>query len=434
MVDSGLLLAKGLIYKNEQFRLNLDSMEVNNPHLLVIGESGSGKTTLMKKIIEDMYLKGKTIFLIDFHGDMEMPDENYIKYTPRQSPNGVNPFELELDEQSGGVIIQAEIISMMLNQYFMDNKLGKKQLNLLKQLIIDTYKLKKIYDSDSNTWTKEVPKMKDLGILIKYIKQVIEKGSFNRNRILNESFDRLNEFLPDDLKETLKDSLKNIEDELKNIEDSEDENDMFADINIEYYTQSSSKRTFDGLFVYLEEIVKMTIFNGEKARIIKGINRLDFSSFTQVNKPLIAKFLAEFTAQKLFRATMLRGNYEDLDYVMDNTRFDRVLIFDESKLALPHGMEKNNPYNIMNRITTEARKFGISLVLASQSLEHYSQEMLSNIFTKIILRVKSNNYKSVAKTLGLKEDFISSTFDNNKGRPAIIETKGTKYSYLIENF
>jgi hypothetical protein len=118
----------------------------------------------------------------------------------------------------------------------------------------------------------------------------------------------------------------------------------------------------------------MTIFNGENLESQKGVNRLDFSAFTQVNKPLIAKFLAEFTAQKLFRASMIRGQYSELSGVPESSKFDRVLVFDESKLALPNGAEKNNSYNIFNRICLESRKYGLALFLASQRVKHYSKK------------------------------------------------------------
>ena len=433
MVNDGLLLATGLVYKQEKFTLNLDAKEVNNPHLILIGESGSGKTTLMLKLIMEMYLKGKTIFLIDFHGDMKINGENYIKYTPRNSPYGVNPFELEIDEDCGGVNIQAEVMTVMLNQYFMDNKLGKKQINILKQLIIDTYKINGIVDKDINTWSNKVPRMDDLGNLVNYIKKIINTGIPCNKKLLEESIENIKRYLPKELAKDAKESIEKIEETIDGIETNENKN-KFEAIDINFYLSSSVKRVFEGLYVYLEEITKMTIFNGEKPKIIKGINRLDFSAFTQVNKPLIAKFLAEFTAQKLFRASMLRGHYSDLSNVPEGSKFDRVLVFDESKLALPHGTEKSNSFNIFNRLITESRKFGLALFLASQRVEHYSDEILSNVFTKIILKVKANNYKSIAKVLGVKEDFIADTFNRTNGRPAIIETNGNKHSYLIENF
>ena len=378
-----------------------------------------------------MYYQSKTVFLIDFHGDMGISGENYIKYTPRNSPYGVNPFELEINAETGGVKIQSEIITSMLNQYFMDNGLGKKQRNILRELIVDTYKTKGIHEEDMNTWDKEVPIMEDLGKLVNYIRKVINAEVHSNFGVLQESIKNIKNYMPKDSFEKSKESIEKIEEVINDI-NMENEKQIYGNINLGYYLHPSVKRVFEGLYVYLEDIVKMTIFNGEKPKITKGVNRLDFSAFTQVNKPLIAKFLAEFTAQKLFRASMIRGQYSELSGVPEGSKFDRVLVFDESKLALPNGAEKNNSYNIFNRLVSESRKYGLALFLASQRVEHYSEEILSNIFTKIILKVKANDYKSVARALGLKEDFVANTFSITKERPAIIDTNGSKHSYIIE--
>ena len=54
MVTNGLLLASGLVHKQEQYRLNLEGKGISNAHLLIAGGSGSGKTTLMVKIIKEV--------------------------------------------------------------------------------------------------------------------------------------------------------------------------------------------------------------------------------------------------------------------------------------------------------------------------------------------------------------------------------------------
>ena len=424
-MSNGLLLARGLVQKDLTFHLDLDAHKVRNPHLLLVGGSGVGKTTLMLSAIEEMRLKGKTLFVIDFHGDMEIAGENHIKYTPRNSPFGVNPFEIEKNEESGGIKMQTEVIALMLGSYFID-KLGKKQENILKRLIQDTYSFKGMIDDDVSTWDLEPPTMSDLYLVSNYVKNMIDaEEEESRDVIQLERLNNLmNSFSPKDL-ESLKEKLDGIESYIRDGKCDE----ALDKIDLSYYRHSSIKRTFDSLYVYLEEICTMGIFNGATPRLIRGVNRLDFSAFTQVNKPLIARFLAEFTAQKLFRASMASGHYNQ----RDGDKFNRVLVFDESKLALPDGKEKSNPYNVMNRIVTESRKYGLALFLASQRLDHYSQEILANIYTKIILEIKPTDYKSAATALGVKEDFLADTFSTQKGRPAIIETSGNKFSYLIED-
>ena len=169
----------------------------------------------------------------------------------------------------------------------MDNGLGKKQRNILRELIVDTYKSKGIYEDDMNTWTKEVPIMEDLGKLADYIRKVLNAEVNTNVGILKESIKNIKSYMPKESFEKTKESIEKIEEVVNDI-NIENEKQLYGNINLGYYLHSSVKRVFEGLYVYLEDIVKMTIFNGEKPRITKGVNRLDFSAFTQVNKPLIA--------------------------------------------------------------------------------------------------------------------------------------------------
>ena len=85
---------------------------------------------------------------------------------------------------------------------------------------------------------------------------------------------------------------------------------------------------------------------------------------------------------------------------------------------LPHrqlgrtGKEKENPYNIFNRIVTESRKYGMGLIIVSQRPSHFPQEVLANTFTKIILKTNSNDYKDAIKNLGIKNKELLKTADN----------------------
>lgn len=435
MVEKGLYLADGLVYKSKKFIFNPDAKYVKNPHLLLVGGSGAGKTTLMLKILENASLEGKTVFLIDFHGDMMIDSENHIKYTPRNSPYGINPFELEMSEESGGVDMQAEVVAIMMDTYFFD-KMGKKQQSIMKRLIIDLYASKGIHDNDHTTWINKPPTMKELNKLIQYVHSEIEILENSDDITITRESDKqiarnaivtIKNILIKNSKEETRytNAIKTLSDEIDTLKETRN---GFSSIDISFYAQKTNKRSFESLFPYIDEVSRMSIFNGEKPRITSGINRLDFSAFTAINKPNIARFLAEFTAQKIFRASMNSGTFAGHDGI----KFRWVLAFDESKLALPSGREKSNPYNIMNRIVTEARKYGLALFLASQRLEHYNDELLANIYTKIILDTKASDIVAISKAMGVHVDIVKQTFSSATAglRPALIDSGGVN-SYII---
>ena len=448
-LDSNKLhIANGLIKKTKRFELSLDDDHLENPHVLISGGSGSGKTTLLKTLIKNFKDLGKVMVIIDFHGDMYIEGENLIEFTPTNSPNAINPFELETHPKKGGVSVQAEAVALMLGTYFFDKgRMTKKQQNTLEKLIVDTYAAKGIYQDDQNTWQKEPPTMKDLYLVFVYVvsggsKKDETEGDYNTSLITSQFNALMNVLLSfdDEQAEIYKEQLTKIEQYIKQKistmqdDDNKEASDKdldFSRIDLNYYLQKSNFKTLENLFSYIEKIANLSIFNGKAPKLKRGINRMDVSSFTSIGKPLTAKFLGEFIAQKFFRSSMLRGEYSKLDNVGANKKCDRVLIFDESKLALPTGTEKENSYNIMNRIVTESRKYGLALVLASQRLSHYSEEILSNISTKILLGAKSNDYKNVARVFGVKEDVVKNTFSYKNKRTALIEVSGECDIYEI---
>jgi len=412
---------------SEKFILDLDKTE--NPHLLLAGGSGAGKTYNLKKVIKDLANKYKVIIVIDYHGDMGIEGENLLEYSFHKDTFGINPFELELNPKRGGVLIQAEYILNMLVTYFFDKgRTSQKQKNILERLIVDTYALKGIYQDDVESWKKEPPTMKDLRFLFNEIIKCYnnEFKSFKRqieNLIYDSKQGEIKEFkLTDDLKKIFskfKEKLKE-----KNIDIDQEKDASLENISLDFYLNETVFKSVENLYSYIEKITKLHIFNGKTPKLKRGINRFDLSAFTANNQPLTAKFISEFIMQKFFRATMIRGEYSKYDKKIPNTKFDRVMVVDESKLALPHGAEKENPYNVINRIVTESRKYGLALILASQRLSHYSEEILSNIYTKMILGANSNEYKIVSKVLGVKESYIKDTFEK-KNRMVII-SQGNK--------
>ncbi len=451
-----LHIANGLVKKTKAFRIDLDDDSLTNSHILLSGGSGTGKTTLLKRILDYQRSRDKVIIVIDFHGDMDIEDENLIEFTPTDSPNAINPFELELDPKKGGVDIQAESITLMLGTYFFDKgRITKKQENTLEKLIKDTYGARGIFQNDKETWTKTPPTMKDLYLIFTFILSGGSSGGSDANdsnaeRLLDAVSELVAMLLQKDNEEAKSYGQKlfimsgYIKDVLEEDEDNDYQNkeeDPFFDsgldfshIDLDYYMQKSNYKTLETLFSYIEKVANLSIFNGKAPVLKKGINRIDMSAFTSIGKPLTAKFLGEFIAQKFFRASMIRGEYSKLENTGKNKKCDRVLVFDESKLALPTGMEKENAYNIMNRIVTESRKYGLALILASQRLNHYSEEILSNIHTKILLGAKSNDYKNVARVFGVKEDTVKNTFSYSNKRTALIEIGGECDVYEMLNF
>jgi len=109
--------------------------------------------------------------------------------------------------------------------------------------------------------------------------------------------------------------------------------------------------------------------------------RLDLSKL-----PDDIRFVAtETLLRKLFRVLRLRGPIP-VQPVDDRQRFRIYVIIDEAKILSLGGGKKDRSDNILNELITEARKFGLGMVLASQMSDHFSEEVRANAATWLVLK------------------------------------------------
>jgi len=123
----------------------------------------------------------------------------------------------------------------------------------------------------------------------------------------------------------------------------------------------------------------------------KGITRIDMSRLG-----LDIQFLAsDVLLRQLFREAMLAGEAAEGDL-----RY--LFVIDEAKLLVSRG--KDDPLGIINRLATEARKYGVGLLLASQDLEHFSRDILNNVATKLVLMHSETAIRATASKLLLEKE------------------------------
>ena len=456
-----MVFAHKLHNPSSKYILDPDKPELENAHILLSGGSGSGKTYTLRRIMGELKKKGKFVVVVDYHGDLKTPGENLIKFSYAENTHAINPFELEIDEEQGGVKTQTEVILRILAEYFFTKgRITKKQENLLEEIILDTYAAKGIFHNKPETWDKPVPTMKDLGRVFEYISAHIEgKGVIEfesgevaaLQRVLQKieniedevrgikflsGTPEINDIISkiENVKNTINDVVAN--EKMAEVSSGEREDEVrdmdYSQIKIEYYQSEGNVKSFLNLYNYVYKVSNIGFFGNNLPKLKRGINRIDLSAFTSIGKPLVAKLISELLMQKFFRSAMLRGEYRYSKNYIPNTNFDRAIIIDESKIALPSGAEKKDPFNIINRIVTEARKFGVSIILASQRIDHYSGDMLSNISVKIILGAKAIDYASISKAIGINQNTIKNAFSIKDKRVAIISEDGVSNVWEIE--
>lgn len=131
-----------------------------NGHITIIGASGSGKTQTLKAIAYELprFIKGIAITIIDFHGDQEIPGEEYYPLN-MESPYGINPLVVDLDTKGGGPSLQAIAVAAILRKAL---TMGVNQEGLTIEIITDCYKQRGIFQENPTSWVNDAPTFADI--------------------------------------------------------------------------------------------------------------------------------------------------------------------------------------------------------------------------------------------------------------------------------
>lgn len=138
----------------------------------------------------------------------------------------------------------------------------------------------------------------------------------------------------------------------------------------------------DGLRAGAAELFGHPIFSRQQHLSVDDLlarsTRLDLSKLSDG-----VRFIAtETLLQRIFRNLRLRGPIP-VNPADDHERFRLYVVIDEAKILAAGG---DKARNILNELFTEARKFGLGMVLASQMAEHFSSEVRANASTWLVLK------------------------------------------------
>ena len=387
-----------------------DYRKEQNPHAMIIGKSGSGKTYLLRNILKNFTLKEKgkiNVFVIDFHGDLEIEDSQTIEYNKNDiNSAGIGIFEFDYFSKAGGIYNRVdELVKIFENSFF--PQMSPLRKALLKKLLLDVY-YKKGYDPDNPaTWKdfSKLPTLDDLGefintivSILKEMKETKQKANYSaslvelRNLLLYKE-----DYSEDELKTKANESFERYKKELFSEKQPIEKELGIKDFN--FYLKKNVLNSLENLEIYINAMINSKIFSKNNPILQKDKNVFRFNLKYLEDETML--FIANLIIQRVF--TKLRMKYEYKKGT--NTDINTYIVIDESKLILPN-REKNNDLHFVNRIVSEARKYGLGIILASQRIAHYSQEMISNISTKIVLNTDESEQPIVKKKLGIKDGKI----------------------------
>lgn len=295
----------------------------SNGFFLVLGASGSGKTETLKVLGTGVSTFGIPVLVLDFHGDVLFPGlKSVLLSSGTSSTLGVNPMELDSQSAEETGLYDQRKVLRDMIRNAVP-ALGHRQNAILRDAIEDAYTNAGFDDADSSTWDNVPPTFADV-----------------------ESI--LAAWAEDDTKKTQRSAI-------------------------------------EGCLAAVQEIFEHPVFHRTEHvsvnEILSSNIRLDLSKL-----PDEVRYIAtETLLRKLFRVLRLRGPIP-VQPTDDLQRFRLFVVIDEAKILSTGGGDPDAPDRILNLLFTEARKFGLGMILASQMSDHFGAEVKANAATWLVLK------------------------------------------------
>ncbi|CZV48233.1 helicase HerA domain-containing protein [Enterobacter hormaechei] len=406
-------LRKGI---KEPFIWNLGQLA--NGHVGITGTSGSGKTYQIRRFAEAFASDPQTrISIFDYHGDIEIPGASEVLFS-ESTRYGYNPFVVNPDPHYGGLRKSANHIIEIMST---NRKLGEQQAAVLRQLVMDCYALKRMYQEKPASWVKRnapesecqdlynkrewsalaqcYPTLTDLERLIA---KKLKSGLFglDENNQANlalrgfEGFMRAARALDKAKERNIREDTEKTQQALEKAKDNalkEYENALNqtrTGSEFDEILKYDSVDTLRSLSTRLENVKALGLFNANEPPFSGRIQRYNIKPLASSEDEL--KMFVYSRMMAIFHEEMQRGE--------SHGQVRHVIILDEAKKFCDE--ESSNPINI---IANEARKFGISLVLASQSPSHFSEDFINSAGTLLVQNMAPGDWQRAANKLQIEK-------------------------------
>lgn len=366
-----------------------DSQAAMNGHIMIMGGSGAGKTHLGRKLLADMAHASPNVRIhaFDVHGDIDrLPSLSSVKFS-EQCDSGFNPLVVDDNPHCGGVRRRIQAFLAALNRT--SRQLGVRQEAVLRVILTDLYAANGFFEDRPDSWRlndgssrkypKKYPTLADAVRFSQAKLRALYLGTNADAAAALEQVNRKAQAIYNRLKSLGEVSAEAVraDPELNKLKEAAAEAYAKAIREIGTGRELNDLIRFDnrdvlrGVVDRLENLNAVGIFRPAPPPFDEGaaIWRYDIKALREDEQ----KLLVNFRLESLFQQAVAAGVQPEIN---------QVIFLDEAKRFFT-----DEPDNPINTIATEGRKFGMALVCASQSPTHFSEDFLSNVATKILLRL-----------------------------------------------
>jgi len=453
--------------RKEQVPVQWDSQLAVNGHVLLVGMSGAGKTYTLKKMISQIRAtcgaKPPRVHVFDVHGDIDIVGASEVMFS-EQTAWGMNPLRVNPDPHYGGVRKRVQGFLSTMNRVM--RQLGPKQEAALRNILVDVYAHHGFKIDDPASWQVDeeaahllsdgsdnrlyidVPRAekdeaKALGarwkgdpIFCWWVPAGDYEGGITRwppkviartHPSVNDALRMAKNLLQQSFLGTGMVAVTNLEIanraaaayQRKLLEALKRGEKAFEDEKLQADLDKAKAKAIDSFSEYAQSIVTGRelgmVMKYDSTDVLKSVvdrlENLNAIGIFKAGQPPFdpenpvwrynikalsmeeRKLFVLFRLQELFEAAVARGPQAEIT---------EVLIIDES-----HIFADDDPDNILNTISKEARKFGLALVCASQSPTHFPDDFIASVATKVILGIDEMYWRGSATKMRVTEEALA---------------------------
>lgn len=373
-------------------------------HAVIVGSSGTGKTYrlryIIKKLIEATN-QNVNIHILDVHGDIAPLARNRIVFS-EATEYGLNPLEIEMDPEFGGIRKRINAFISMINRT--THKLGSRQEAVMRALLAELYELNGYDPKNARTWNPRTnprvmgkskatgahPNISDLtnlagwraknlllgagGKAIKALNEVnkVQKQVWRLRKQGEEGDETALALKKENLKEMMIAYVDAIE----------------TGIEIDELMRFDNLEVLKAVYERLLSLDSAGIFK-DRPPVFTAADPLRVYDIKALQEDE-QKMFAEVLMERLFIEAKARG---------PRAIPDTFIIIDEAHLFLSPERE-----HVINRMAREIRKFGVGLIICSQNFDHFPEDIIANSAMTLILGMHDMHHEKAARKLGITRE------------------------------
>lgn len=390
-----------------------------NPHLLICGMSGTGKSYQALRFLASAAKADIEIDVFDAHDELDkIPGAKACLFS-QATQYGFNPLVLDTDIHTGGVDRQIAFFIGLIKS--ITPQFGIKQEAALRYLIQDTYAQSGITQGDRESWSKKMVSESWRNILIEkqdyaglreFYPTLEDLRAYTRQKVIALTMGSDNTCVTAfDAMTKMKRKLASLEKKLNKAADNEDISKLKAQID----QQKQVCKDFYSVFIdsvesgrEIDDVLKYDSVD-VLTSIMQRLSVLSATGILSANAPPFG--------DSMVRVHQIKSCTHEQQVLYVKLRLQRI--FDKCKQLGPaksgeirqivfldeaHKFFSNEPDDIINVISREARKFGLALWCASQQPTAFPESFLTNVGTTLLLGIHTSYWRRAGSMFRISED------------------------------